>query len=473
MKLLLIISTVHFIIGGIGIVIINRRLSVEFRKKNWLKYIIYLLLYIIILASILINKNLFLGICIIILSGSIIELLKLGKQPCKYLFRDRIIFLSLTLFTILTVFFSLFILLPSALIAYTYTLVIIFDGASQISGQIAGKRKILPVLSPNKTMEGLFGGILSTVITSMILHNLGGFSILQSFIFGLIICSASFIGDMVASLYKRAFDVKDFDNILPGQGGILDRFDSFLVSGAVIGGLSVITIFSIDHIDKNIAVYFGYSIVFMLILFIGELFHTIFKIKAEFSRIFAHVSAGIVSLFMIKFFTSPWYIIALCIQSTLFLFLTKKKNLFDSHHKVKRNTYGSSIFFIGILTAYILSKITNDVILFILPIIILSISDPVASLVGSNRKSGFWPTLLHRHNNSSKTYVGSIGFFISTFFILLLGLSFYYNVTNWDLIILALVISGFTSITEAISPYGTDNLSVPLVVSVLLIIFFR
>ena len=469
MKLLLLISAIHFILGGLGIVIINRRLTVEFRKKNWLKYVIYLSLFMVILASILINKNLFLGIYIIILSGSIMELLKLGRKPGNYPYRNYINFLSLALFSVLTIFFSLFILLPSALIAYTYVLVVIFDGASQISGQIAGKRKILPFLSPNKTMEGLTGGILITVITSILLHDFTSFSLFQSFVFGLIICITSFLGDLTASAYKRAFGAKDFNNILPGQGGILDRFDSFLASGAAVGGLSLVTIFSMQYFERNIAVYLGYTIIFMLILFLGELFYRIFKIKAEYSRIFAHVSAGIVSLFMIKLFTSPGYIIALCVQSILFLFITQKMNLFDSHHNVIRDTYGSSIFFIGILAAYLLSRITNDTAQFILPVIVLSISDPVASIIGMSRKSGFWPGLL-RDSKSSKTYMGSVGFFISTVILLIPGLSIFYHITNWELIVVALSISVVTAIGEAMSPYGTDNLSVPVIVSVLLII---
>src|SRR5450759_2399253 len=112
MSLFFIIITIHFVIGALGILFLNRKLQVESREKNWLKYIFYLLVFIIILTSVLINKNGFLGICIIILSVSLLELLTVSKQPCRSLSRNRIVFISLVIFSVLTFFFSLFILLP-------------------------------------------------------------------------------------------------------------------------------------------------------------------------------------------------------------------------------------------------------------------------------------------------------------------------------------------------------------------------
>lgn len=470
MSLFFIIITIHFVIGALGILFLNRKLQVESREKNWLKYIFYLLVFIIILTSVLINKNGFLGICIIILSVSLLELLTVSKQPCISLSRNRIVFISLVIFSVLTFFFSLFILLPSVIIAYTYTIVIIFDGASQISGQAFGKRKILPILSPNKTWAGLIGGTFSAVITSVVLHKFAGFSVSQSFFFGLLVCLTSFLGDMAASAFKRFFNTKDFGIILPGQGGMLDRFDSFIASGALLGFLGILIYSSHYQIDWNIAVYLGYSMVFMIILLIGELIQSIYNLRPEYSRIFSHVMAGLACLFMISLFTSHWYIISICIQSAVFLYITKKMELFGSHHKVERDTNGSSIFFIGILTAYLISEMRGDISLFIIPVAVLTISDPVASVTGLNRKSGFWPHL-SSGPESFKTYIGSLGFFVSAFTILIVGLSFFYVFTTWELIIISLVISFLTTIIEIISPNGTDNLSIPLIVSISLVVF--
>jgi phosphatidate cytidylyltransferase len=470
MNLLFLLIAIHFTIGGAGIVFLNRKLPVEKRKSNWLKFFVYLFICTCILASILINRNIFLGIGIIICSGSLLELLKLGRQSAKKPSRNRIVPMALILFSILSFFFSLFILLPTEIIVYTYTIVVIFDGASQISGQATGKNKMLPVLSPNKTWEGLIGGTLSAVITAVILHQLGTFSVFQSLIFGLVVCLAAFIGDLAASAYKRAFDAKDFGSILPGQGGMLDRFDSFLVSGATIGLLSLFTVFRVNHFDKNIAAYLGFSLVFIAILLLGELMQRIFKIRPEFSRIFSHVLGGIVSLFMITFFSSGWYIVSLCVQSALFLYLTKRLGLLNAHHGVKRNTYGSSLFFFGILITYLISQWVGNIFLYCIPIVVLSISDPVASLTGLNRKSGFWIDPLTGFQ-SSKTYIGSLGFFISTLIVLLAGLSLLNTLTTSGIIIISLIIAFITAIVEAVSPNGTDNLSIPVAVALLLALF--
>jgi phosphatidate cytidylyltransferase len=472
MSLLFLVITIHFVIGALGILLLNRKLTKEKRKENWLKYTVYLLAFIVILASVLINKNAFLGATILIASLSLFELLKLSKQPGRLNSRNCFVFISIAIFSIVFFFFSVFVLLPSQIIVYTYTIVIIFDGASQISGQIAGKKKILPVLSPNKTLEGLIGGTLSATITSVILHELIGFPISRSLIFGLVICFASFVGDIAASAYKRFFGVKDFGTILPGQGGMLDRFDSFLASGAIVGLISIMTFLQADQIDRNIAAYLGFSMVFILILLSGELIQWILRLKTEYSRVFSHILAGIASLFMISLFTSHWYIIALCIQSAIFMYYSKKVELFGSHHNVERNTNGSAIFFIGLLGAYLISKITGNNSFYILSIAILAISDPVASVIGMNCKSEFWPGL-SPGLKLSKTYFGSLGFFISTFIILFAGLFFFSALITRERIAFSLTISFLVTLAEAISPNGTDNLSIPLVASLALALLIR
>ena len=467
MRLLFIVITIHFILGGLGIFLINRKLDSEKRKNNRIKFFVYLLIFLTVQASVMINKNAFAALSIIIFAFSLFEILRLGKLSSRAPSQNTTVFITLTVFTSFTIFFSLFVLLPSPIISVTYAIVIIFDGAAQISGQIAGKRKILPVLSPGKTWVGLAGGTLSAVITSVVLHGYAGFSLLYSFFFGLLVCFTSFAGDMAASAFKRAFNVKDFGNLLPGQGGILDRFDSFLSSGAAVGILCFLTFFPLDQIDRNIAAYLCCSILLAIILISGELLYFLFDLKAEYSRIFSHVLAGLLSIFMIKYFTSGWYIFSLCIQSSIFIFATKKMGIFSSHHKVVRITNGSSLFFIGILLTYIVSVIKGDVALYILPIAILTISDPVASLCGLNRKGGYLPCI--GASVTMKTYAGSIGFFVSAFIIMLFGLSFFYTLPQFKILIFASIISFIATVTEAISSNGTDNLFIPVSVVISLL----
>jgi phosphatidate cytidylyltransferase len=461
------VISIHFMLGAFGIILSNRKLPPAGKRKNWIKYSVYLLIFLVIMTAISVDRNAFLACVILIASVGIIELLKLNKETNDDVSINRKVFVSIAIYSLIITGFSLFILLPLKWITYTYTLVILFDGASQITGQIARSRKLLPKLSPNKTWGGLIGGYISACVTALILHKFVDFTLFQSILFGLVICTASFVGDMSASALKRSFNVKDFGNILPGQGGVLDRFDSFLTSGAVIGCIAL-PVYFLDHeIDRDIAVYLGYTIIFMAILLFGELLQSVFKLRTEYSRIFSHIMVGLVSLPMLNLFTLHGYIVFLCLQSAGFIFITKKMGLLSSHHNVERNTNGSSFFFLGILAAYIISEIKGESSFFILSIAVLSISDPLAALIGLKFKSGQWP-ILFSELKSSKTYIGTFGFFISTFFILIAGISFFYTIPTWQIITISLVISVLTSLAELVSSKGTDNIMIPFMVSITL-----
>lgn len=98
-----------------------------------------------------------------------------------------------------------------------------------------GKRKLCPNLSPKKSVEGFFGGIMGSLVLNLAfsyyfkLDNLLGITILS------IVCSImAQIGDLTASRIKRLANVKDYGNIMPGHGGILDRFDSILFTGPIV-----------------------------------------------------------------------------------------------------------------------------------------------------------------------------------------------------------------------------------------------
>lgn len=105
-------------------------------------------------------------------------------------------------------------------------------GAYMIGRQI-GKRKLAPTVSPNKTIEGSLGGILSAIIVAM-LYMLVRSEVYAPYSFitmlGLVIVFSVFaqLGDLVESSLKRHFGVKDSGNLIPGHGGILDRFDSMI-----------------------------------------------------------------------------------------------------------------------------------------------------------------------------------------------------------------------------------------------------
>lgn len=98
-------------------------------------------------------------------------------------------------------------------------------------GQKYGK-KLFPSISPKKSWIGFWGGILTAVVVAVILHrcDLLNFSMLHSMILAVLINVASVYGDLIESQWKRYYNVKDSSNLIPGHGGLLDRFDSALVA---------------------------------------------------------------------------------------------------------------------------------------------------------------------------------------------------------------------------------------------------
>lgn len=105
------------------------------------------------------------------------------------------------------------------------------DSGAYFAGKLFGKKKIFPHLSPNKTLEGCIGGVLAAVII-MLLYGLVlmlcGLKVNYFYmaIYGLGGSIACQLGDLAFSAVKREFGIKDYGNLIPGHGGMLDRFDS-------------------------------------------------------------------------------------------------------------------------------------------------------------------------------------------------------------------------------------------------------
>jgi len=104
------------------------------------------------------------------------------------------------------------------------------DSGAYFTGKKFGKKKLWPEISPNKTIEGFLGGIAAAIIFALIFHWITPISSSYMILIIVTILASVFgqVGDLVESALKRQFNVKDSGNILPGHGGILDRFDSLL-----------------------------------------------------------------------------------------------------------------------------------------------------------------------------------------------------------------------------------------------------
>jgi len=126
------------------------------------------------------------------------------------------------------------LMVESRKVAIWLTLTIwISDTMQYYVGIFAGKRKIVPHISPGKSVEGTTGGIIIASVSSTlisVLLGLDGEHWILWFLMGLAVCISGFLGDLFFSLVKRAVGIKDYGSILPGHGGILDRIDSLCIS---------------------------------------------------------------------------------------------------------------------------------------------------------------------------------------------------------------------------------------------------
>ncbi|SFA73621.1 MULTISPECIES: phosphatidate cytidylyltransferase [unclassified Bacillus (in: firmicutes)] len=131
-----------------------------------------------------------------------------------------------------TGFFFLIQTRDAGLIYVFYSLFIIWatDSGAYFIGKAMGKRKLWPEISPNKTVEGFLGGIFCAVVVAVlfILFADMDVSAIKLIVITIILSVSGQIGDLAQSAYKRHYGVKDSGNLLPGHGGILDRFDSLL-----------------------------------------------------------------------------------------------------------------------------------------------------------------------------------------------------------------------------------------------------
>ncbi len=202
----------------------------EQRKANTLKFFSYFIIINLMFWGIVAGGWILGGLlmCIVQFSGWEILQLPSGHKGLK----------TSILLLFFPLAFSLILLpgIPMNLMLNGFIIVTVFDAFSQISGQLFGKRKLVPGISPGKTVEGLAGGLIAALTIAMLTGVWTDLKWFQILILGSGTALFSFGGDLSASWVKRRFAVKDFSTMLPGQGGFLDRFDSLFGASVFLHG---------------------------------------------------------------------------------------------------------------------------------------------------------------------------------------------------------------------------------------------
>lgn len=117
-----------------------------------------------------------------------------------------------------------------AWVAFVLVVIMAGDSAAYFLGKHFGKRKLAPVLSPSKTVEGAFGYLLGSVVIGVVAWTVLALpaGLMEIILLSLILSILGQLGDLFESQLKRAFTVKDSGELLPGHGGVLDRLDSLI-----------------------------------------------------------------------------------------------------------------------------------------------------------------------------------------------------------------------------------------------------
>lgn len=206
--------------------------------------------------------------------------------------------------------------------------------------------------------------------------------------------------------------------------------------------------------------------IFLFLFATAELLYHRFQWKAEYTRKLVHVVAGLITMSFPLLFESILPVIVLCGSFFLMLGISKELKFLPSINNIDRISKGSFFFPIAILVSFWVSLSLSNPSLYYLPLLIMILADPFACLIGKR-----FPFGKFKVGDSHKTLMGSLGFLVVSF-IISFSLLFLADSTNvFAIIFQASIIALGTCAAEAFSAKGYDNISIPIVASIILLLF--
>jgi phosphatidate cytidylyltransferase len=199
------------------------------KRQQWIKYLVYFLIVHLVIGSALAGPlyvTVLMSVVVTIGAYELVTVCTRSRPSTSRLAGTMLFFAVYAVLALGTIRFSR--QSSAETILFVYLVTSTFDGFSQVVGQSLGRTPLAPRVSPNKTVEGFVGGLTAATGTAVAFKSLAGFSSWEACLAGSALSVVALAGDLAASYVKRLNNVKDFGELLPGHGGILDRFDSLL-----------------------------------------------------------------------------------------------------------------------------------------------------------------------------------------------------------------------------------------------------
>lgn len=213
-----------------GNLCLKELIDIKYKNKyiDFVKFVCYLSISILILNGVFFKFNTLFTLIFPILS--IITPIIFYNDNKKYNMEDSLYLIGITFF--LGIAFNIIVYLREidiALCLYIFLVACLTDTYAYIGGSLIGKHKLTEI-SPKKTIEGsILGSFMGTILASIYyLTVIDANNIFKVLLMTFILTVLSEFGDLVFSSIKRHFKIKDYSNIIPGHGGMLDRFDSII-----------------------------------------------------------------------------------------------------------------------------------------------------------------------------------------------------------------------------------------------------
>lgn len=195
---------------------------------------------------------------------------------------------------------------------------------------------------------------------------------------------------------------------------------------------------------------------FLSLFGVAEILYHYFNAKVEITRKIVHLGTGLLTLLFPLLLDDHRLVLLLCSSFVLILVMSMKYNFLKSVNAIDRKSVGSIAYPVSVYGCYLaFNYFDHQYAYFYIPILILAICDPVAALAGKR-----WPKGKYKIGSSNKTLMGSSMFFLTAFIVIVVLSMMEHNMTR--IVMRGLIIALFSTVSEAISGRGYDNITIPV-----------